>query len=244
MHSGSPDNATSFALLFLGRANLTEDLTTKLRNKVNDPGTSRLVRSGDLETLLEKAAKPSAGSKGATSTQRSNSRPTQPRTDTAPAATGDPAVGLAKALIEAGDAERPGLIEKYRETKGAEYTDALARAAAKLTGETQTQVREALAQRLTRMKPNTLIDLMKEPDRELRRAAALACGSKRKDQLPELADALIRLVADEDGFVAQSARASLKKLTDQDFGPAAGAPAADRVQAVTAWRKWWDERKK
>lgn len=245
MHSGSPDNATSFALLFLGRANLTEDLTTKLRNKVKDPGTSRLVRSGDLDSLLEKAAKPSAGSKGNTSTQRSNTRPTQPRTDTAPAAVaGDPVAKLANALIEAGDAERPGLIEKYRETKGAEYTDALARAAAKLTGEPQTQVREALAERLTRMTPNTLTGLMGDRDRELRRAAALASGSKRKDQLSDLADALIRLVADEDGPVAQAARASLKRLTDQDFGPEAGAPPAARVQAVTAWRKWWDEQKR
>jgi HEAT repeat protein len=152
-------------------------------------------------------------------------------------------VKLAKALVDAGPAERGAIVEKYRETKGAEYTDALARAAARMPGEAQAQVREALAERLTRMKPNTLAAYMQDPDRELRWAAAVAAGSKRKDQLRELAEALIALVADQDAQTAQAARASLKKLTGEDFGPEATAAPADRVKALTAWRKWWDEHK-
>jgi hypothetical protein len=241
-HVPSPDVATAFALLFLGRANLTEDLSNSLKGKVKDPGTSRLIRTKDLDAVLEGAAKASAGSRGSTGSKRTDGAAAkQPRTDT-PAASADPSGRLAKALVEAGPGERAGLVEKYRETKGGEYTDALARAAGQLAGEAQVQVRDALAQRLTRMKPTTLIELMADRDRELRRAAALACGSKGKERLPEFADALIRLVADEDPLVAQAARASLKTLTDQDFGPPAGAAAGDRVKALTAWRKWWDER--
>jgi hypothetical protein len=243
-HSGSPDVATSFALLFLGRANLTEDLATSLKGKVRDPGTSRLVRTGDLDSLLQKAGKPVERSKGGGGAKGADSgKATHPRTDTAPAAAGDPAVKLAKALVDAGPAERGAIVEKYRETKGAEYTDALARAAARMPGEAQAQVREALAERLTRMKPNTLAAYMQDPDRELRWAAAVAAGSKRKDQLRELAEALIALVADQDAQTAQAARASLKKLTGEDFGPEATAAPADRVKALTAWRKWWDEHK-
>jgi hypothetical protein len=243
-HSGSPDVSTAFALLFLGRANLTEDLTDRMRGKVRDPGTARLVGGGNLDSLLEKAGKPSTG-KGSPAPKRGDSGTAkQPRTDTPAASSGDPATKLANALVQAGPAEQSALIEKYRETRGSEYTDALARAAAKLSGDAQAQVRDALAKRLTRMTPNTLIELMRDRDRELRRAAALACGSKPKERLAEFADALIRLVADEDAQVAQAARASLKTLTDQDFGPEAGAAAGDRLKSLTAWRKWWDEQKK
>jgi hypothetical protein len=134
-------------------------------------------------------------------------------------------------------------MKKYQETKGGEYTDALARAAGKLSGEAQTQAREALAQRLTRMTAVTLTDLMRDRDRELRRAAALAVAAKGKDRLSEFAPSLIRLVADDEAIVAQAARATLKSLTDQDFGPEAGAGPADRGKALVAWRNWWQKQK-
>src|SRR5204863_3408 len=37
---------TSFALLFLRRSNLAQDLTTRLRGRVHDPGEIRLRRGG------------------------------------------------------------------------------------------------------------------------------------------------------------------------------------------------------
>src|SRR4029077_6097982 len=48
-HSGSDDSATAFALLFLCRADLTEDLSKRLKGKMTDPGSSRLVGGGDLK---------------------------------------------------------------------------------------------------------------------------------------------------------------------------------------------------
>ena len=221
-HSGSDDNATAFALLFLCRADLTEDLSSKLGSKVKDPGTSRLA-TGDLSKLLGTAAKPSTGT-------------TKSEAETKVAK-------LVDALIVAGPGDREVMLAKYRDEKGGEYTDALALAAAKLKGDRQTEARDALVQRLGRMTVNTLIEYMKDRDRELRRAAVLAAASKGKDRLHEFAQALIARTADEDTNVSQAARMSLKKLTDQDFGPDSGDSASDRAKAMLAWRKWWDGQK-
>ena len=234
-HSGSTENATAFALLFLTKANLAEDLATSLKGKVKDPGTSRLRSPGDLNKLLEGAGKPSTGKEPGTTTRPKGDNPGTTETDKGGK--------LAAALIAAEGAGRAELLKQYRDTKGGEYTDALARAAAKMSGEAQTQTREALAQRLTRMTSATLNDLMRDRDRELRRAAALAVAAKGKDRLTEFAPSLIRLVADDESIVAQAARATLKSLSGEDFGPEAGAGPADRGKALVAWRNWWEKRK-
>ena len=123
---GTVDNATAFALLFLSRANLAEDLATSMKGKVKDPGTSRLRSPADLNEMLGKAGKGSSGTK-------SDPGATRPKADP-PAAT--PSAGkLAAALVAADGAERDALMAKYRDTKGVEYTDALAQAIPKLTGE-------------------------------------------------------------------------------------------------------------
>jgi len=195
-----------------------------------------LVRDKNLDDLLKKAATPSSASlKGDSAAKR-------PRTDT-PAKDAAADHKLGDALVSAGAGELDALITRYRDTKGGEYTDALAYAAMKLNGDGQTKVRDALVQRLIRMTPNTLTDYMKESNRELRRAAAVAASAKGKERFRELADALIKLTADDESMVAQAARTSLKALTDQDFGPDAGASPADRGKALIAWRKWWDDQK-
>ncbi|HKB04969.1 MAG TPA: hypothetical protein VKD90_22290, partial [Gemmataceae bacterium] len=91
-----------------------------------------------------------------------------------------------------------------------------------------------------RMNAATLNDLMTDRDPELRRGAALAAGAKGKERLGEFAEKLIGLISDRDGVVVQAARASLKALSGQDFGP---EPGADRGQAQVAWKKWWKEQK-
>jgi hypothetical protein len=230
-HSGSTENATAFALLFLSRANLAEDLSTSLKGKVKDPGTSRLVRGGDLDDLLGKAGTGSSSKRPDNGTTASKDPPAVTERD--------PGGRLADALISAGAAEREKLLATYRDSKGGEYTDALARAATKMTGDGQTAVRDALAQRMTRMTPSTLNDCMRDRDRELRRAAALAAAAKGKERLALFAENLIRLIADDETLVAQAARATLKTLSGKDFGPEAGVSAADRAKALIAWRNWW-----
>ena len=125
-HSGSSENATAFALLFLSRANLAEDLTTSMKNKIKDPGTFALRSPGDLNKMLEAAGKSGSGSK------------------VAKPAKSDMATKLVAAMSGNDSTHRSDLLAKYRESKGGEYTDALARAAAKLSGEAQAQVRAAL----------------------------------------------------------------------------------------------------
>jgi hypothetical protein len=219
IHSGSTDNATAFALLFLSRANLAEDLSNKMKGKVQDPGTARLRSPGDLDGRLKNAGKGSAGTK------------------TEQPAAGD-AQQLANALVAATGARREELLTKYRDSKGSEYTDALVLAIPKVTGEAQTQARDALAQRSVRFTAATLNEMMRDPDRERRRAAALAAGGKGRDRLGEFAASLVGLTADKESLVVQAARASLKALTGEDHGPEPGASDADKAAAITAWRNW------
>jgi hypothetical protein len=230
-HGINQEQATAFAILFLSRANLAEDLATSLKGKVKDPGTSRL-RPGNIPDGSAKPT-PKTGDVGTT----------RPKVDNPPAAELDKVGKLAAAIVAAEAAQRAELIAQYRDTKGGEFTDALARAAAKLDGEALTQVRDALAQRLTRMKIDTLNEMMRDRNREIRRAAALAVASKGKEKLPEFAPVLVRLIADDESIVVQAARASLKSLSSQDFGPEPGANAADRGKAVVAWRTWWEKQK-
>ncbi len=237
---GSAENATAFALLFLMRSNLAQEVTTSMKGKVKDPGTSRLVGGGDLSKIIGESSQGKAVSKrpGSGTTPR-------PKDDTPPPATETDKGGkLATALVNASAAERADLLILYRNSKGGEYTDALARAATKMTGEALAQVRDALAQRLTRMTISTLNDFMKDGDRELRRSSALAAGSKNKDRIAELAPTLIRLIGDDEPMVVQAARASLRSLSGQDFGPEAGSTPGERGKAQLAWRGWWEGQKK
>jgi hypothetical protein len=231
---GTVENATAFALLFLGRANAAEDLSTRLTGKVKDPGTSRL-QGGNTPELVGKESMSSSPKKPAEGSTTVKTPPT-------PTAKADPAAPLADALVKAKPAERAVLLAKYRDTKGAEYTDALVLALAKLEGTALAETRDALAQRLTRMTPATLVGLMGDKNRELRRAAALACAAKGRDRVKEFGDALIKLIGDGDPLVVQAARASLKELSGADHGPNTATPA-DQQQALIAWQKWWDGQK-
>jgi len=152
-----------------------------------------------------------------------------------PAVVGEPE-RLVRELLNGGD--RDALLLKLRDTKGGDYTDALAQAAAKLEGDDQKEARNALAARLTRMTAKTLRNLMGDSDRELRRAAALACAMKEdKSHVPDL----IALLNDTDVLVLRASRAALKSLSGgQDFGPEPDADGADKAKAILDWKNWWN----
>jgi hypothetical protein len=223
-HVASPDVATAFALLFLSRANLAEDLTTSIKNKVKDPGQASLKSPGDLPSMLAK------GSKGSLPPKAGVANPGTPE-------------AMAEALVRAKGAERDELIRKYRDAKGSEHLDALLLAVHRLDAEAKAPVREALAERLTRMTANTINTMMTDKDAELRRAAALAAGGKGKDRRAEFAGTLIERTADDSDLVVQAARAALKALTEKDFGPEPGATADARKVAHDAWNAWWQDQK-
>jgi hypothetical protein len=223
---------TCFALLFLRRANLAQDLTTNLKGKITDGGETTLKSGGvggdglkdvSMKALDGKDAKvpPSGGARGLDDkTERGK---------------------LAKEVVDAGGAKQERLIAQYRDAKGVAYTEALAGAIPHLSGETKMKARDALAERLARMTPNTLTDYLKDDEAEIRRAAALACALKEsKAHVPQLID----MLRETDPAVERAVVAALKDLTGQNFGPPADATPEQRDKAIAAWKGWWAKQQK
>ena len=142
---------------------------------------------------------------------------------------------LSDELVKAQGNEQMSVLARLRDAKGSDHTAALALAIPRLSGTVQSQARDALEQRLTRMLAVTLRDKLQDDNVEVRRAAASACGRKgAKEHVPDL----LQLLDDPEVAVIQAARRALKDLTGQDFGPEKGADRRARASAVDAWHKW------
>ena len=215
---------TSFALLFLLKANLVRGLGAdvaalspqELRGGRDfRPGAQPVPERPDI-------TKPPSGA--------------APPID--PAAQADPAVALAERLLAA--SKEPGgafdaHLAELRDSKGASYTTALLLATPRLAGERETAARDALVSRLTRMTARTLKAQVSDPNADLRRAACQAVGQKPE---PTLAGDLVVRIADPVDAVVQAARASLKTLSKEDHGPEPGGDAEAKAKAKAAWAKW------
>jgi hypothetical protein len=239
---------TCFALLFLRRSNLVRDLSSGLTGlkggrDLRAGGVGGGGLKGSKESLGstgigDKDTKPSRGSgsteakKGPPDARVSGTKPPvvqRPREDT-------PSGKLARDLVNAPASKRGVVLAKLREGKGVVYTEALAAAIPRLDADSRRKARDALGERLTRMKPTTLRNYLKDEDAELRRAAALATAAKEsKVLIPDL----IRLLSDPEGIVERAAYAALKDMTGKDFGPRAGADRRERSRAIAAWEMWW-----
>ena len=64
-----------------------------------------------------------------------------------------------------------------------------------------------------------------------------------KDDKAHVPD-LIERITDTDDLVVRAAKAGLKSLTSQDFGPDAGASDAQKRVAADAWKAWLAKQKK
>ena len=212
---------TCFALLFLKRTNLTADLTAGLKGKTHDPGAITLKAGGVGGDALQSGLKSGLEPKDAPHDSAVH-RITGP-----PAAEETEGARMARELAQAPAGRRDELLEKYRDGKGVAYTEALAGAIPQLAGEARRQARDALADRLTRMKPDTLVRYFRDADAEIRRASALAAAQREgKTLIPDL----IPLLDDAEPSVARAAHAALKDLTGESLGPAAAE-----------WKAWWDK---
>jgi HEAT repeats len=110
----------------------------------------------------------------------------------------------------------------------------------RLDGDRLKSARQALADRLTRMTADTLRAMAKSDEPELRRATAIAMAQKDdKVFVPDLIAAII----DDEEVVVRAARAALKSLTGQDFGPRSNADIGERKIARDIWKNWWDKQK-
>lgn len=147
----------------------------------------------------------------------------------------------AEELLAASGARREELLQEWRDSKGGEYTDALAYVIPQLSEPMQAKARKALAERLTRMTASTLRDMLRDDDAEIRRAAALACGQKKaRGHIPDV----LPLLEDEEPMVARAARATLKTLSGEDFGPRPDAGRPEHMLASAAWKAWWAKEQK
>jgi hypothetical protein len=234
---------TCFALLFLKRANLAKDLTAVLKGKVSDPDQRELRTGGTSGADLKSkpiGLKPAFGGDDKKNPDKPSGSDVRDKPTDGP---GAEANRLGGELVRGRDArQQEAALERLRDTKGAAYTEALATAIPKLSGEVKTKAREALADRLSRMTPATLAERLQDPDAELRRAAALACAMKDdRTQVPKL----IELLGDKEATVVRAAHAALKALAGKgvDYGPAAAASPAEHAKSVAAWKAWWDKEK-
>ncbi|HEX4607586.1 MAG TPA: HEAT repeat domain-containing protein [Urbifossiella sp.] len=244
-----PEVDTSFALLFLARANPANDLTSKVRGRFG--GTElRSTTAPDFPGTRPAASpppavtpSPAAPPVGLPPVAARPPAPVAPATPAArPAAVdADAASGLADELARAPAAGWEPLLERVRDGKGPEFTRALVAAIPRLDGERKRSAREALAERLSRMAADTLRGMMTGPDAELRRGAVLAAAMRDdKDHVPDL----IARLADDEELVVRAARAGLRSLAGgrADLGPEPNSTAAQRRAAAAAWRAWWAAR--
>jgi HEAT repeats len=231
---------TCFALLFLKRANLALDLTTQLTGRIPDPG-ERILRPGGIggDSLREgKAADLKSGIEGKESKPVASAEQKPPeKVNPADSAS----ARLAKELVKATGSRHTVILNQMRVGTGVMFTEALALAIPQLKIEKQRQAREALAERLSRMKAETLVNYLEDEDIEIRRAAALACALKESKML---VPNLIPLLRDPERLVSRAVHAALKDLTSQDFGPAPDATREDRDQAVRKWLEWWGKQER
>lgn len=154
----------------------------------------------------------------------------RPKPTAPPAAANAPPARLADEVVRASAAEQDALIQKLRDNKGVEHTEALASAIPRLDGAAKQKARDALAQRLARLKADTLTEYLQDEDAEIRRAAALACAQKElKSHIPRL----IPLLRDRQAGVAEAAHSALVKLSGQSLGP-----------DPDAWEAWWKKQGK
>ncbi len=227
---------TCFTLLFLRRANLAGDLTAMLRGKVKDSAQLHAGGIGGGELLKGKGLKKSAIERETTPDPRRPNATVKaaPRSRPVPKLEGD-AGRFLDALLQATGAKQDQLVDKYRDSKGKEYTEALAAAIPQMTGDSKKKAREALAERLSRMTSATLADKLSDDNFEVRRAAAIACAMK--EDKAHLAT-IVNLLNDVETPVQRAAYAALKALTQQDFGPAANATKAEHAKAVADWKAW------
>lgn len=215
---------TCFALLFLRRSNLAQDLTASLRGRVHDPGEARL-RAKDTQGPRKIAESRPALDLGLKLPETFGASELDLQA---------PAGQLAQELVKATPENRAAVLARLRDSKGVVHTEALAAAIPHLNGADKTKARDALATRLTRMSPATLRDKLKEEDVEIRRAAILAAAmNEDKSFIPDI----LGLLNDPAPAVWRAVPVALRLLSGKEFSLSPTASSAEREQARAQWEE-------
>jgi hypothetical protein len=221
---------TSFAVLFLLKSNLARDLRGKVTNKLDTTMKNTKVPEKTTVASGPKDTLPPG--------EKTNTTPIVP---IAPGAVSEAAT-MAYQLIQSNtEKEWSTQLKKLNESRGVNFTEALVTAANRLDGDRLKQTRQALADRLARMTPETLRIYAKSEEPELRRGALLGMAQKDdKKFIPDLIDAIL----DDEEIVIRAAKAGLRSLTEQDFGPANNANKGEKKLAFDDWQIWLKKQKK
>lgn len=151
---------------------------------------------------------------------------------------------LASDLVNADQKKQMELIAAFRDTKGSDYTWAIAYALPRLGGSSRQEARDALATRFTRMTSGTLESYIDDDNSEIRRAAVLAVAMKGETPLG-LVSLIIDRLLDPDPTVSRAAYAAVRELAGKegpDFGPKLGASDEEKKDAVAQWKNWWEKK--
>jgi hypothetical protein len=196
---------------------------------------SQFIDLSEIKALLTRAnirltvdATASAKSTGTDTADQTGST-SKALTNLTPAQAEAEAKKLGAELLKANGARQEEILQILQETKGVEFSEALAGSIPQLSGKVRDRAREALAERFTRMSAKTLRSYLQEESKEFRRAAVTACERK---EAKELVPDIILLLNDSDTTIAGIAYEALKSLTSKDHG-----------RSVTAWKTWWDQQK-
>ncbi|CAN5474148.1 hypothetical protein BH10PLA2_BH10PLA2_19250 [soil metagenome] len=102
----------------------------------------------------------------------------------------------------------------------------------------QKSARNQLADKLYSLPVKTLATNLSDPDTELRRAGIAVC---RQRKLKSLTPELIEMLDDTDPTIAKEVHQVLQKFAAKDLGPKPNADREARIQAMQAWRNWWEQ---
>lgn len=161
-----------------------------------------------------------------------------------PPATFKPVQRLTAAqLADAASSERGQRLEsvltELEKRNGPEVLAGLANAARSYEPSTRRLGRNLLDRHLGRQKPEVVKEKLRSDDLEVRKAAIRVVGVK----MPQLAEPVIDLLADDDNEVREAAHAVLVRLNrGQDLGPARQARKEQVQQAQQKWRIWLAQR--
>jgi len=156
---------------------------------------------------------------------------------------------LKKMLEKAKPAQQDKLLTQVRDAGPEVNGQALALAIPDLSETLQPKARKALAERLSRLKPDALRDMLFDGDLEMARAAITACVMQTGKAQPAgrllYVPDLLKLLDDPDEDLVLASAKALKKLTGQDFGPNGLVPTLEqRAEAAAAWQEWWEKQQK
>ncbi|HEV3237268.1 MAG TPA: HEAT repeat domain-containing protein, partial [Gemmataceae bacterium] len=142
-------------------------------------------------------------------------------------------------LVLAKDERQRQLGEKYRDTKGVQYTQAMALAIAKLSGKSRRDMRDALVERMVGMTEETLAGYLEDENSVIRRGAVLALASRESTTYT---DKVVDLLRDPEPTVVRAVHAALCSLSAEDFGPSIGPTEEELDLAIGNWRNWWKKK--